>query len=479
MVMLKRAAPVAAMVAVALASGPALAAQAHAATAQSIPQQARTDEMVDLRQIQVPQAWRVSEGAGVLVGVLDTGADGSVPDLTGSVTTGPDYTAGVDPAGYSPPRLHGTYISSLIAAHGSGPGDSAGAIGVAPRARILSVRVILDDGEPGMSVFDSNPRYENSVAEGIDYAVNHGVRVINMSLGSADPTRELRSAIGYAVGHGVVVVASAGNSGSSGGGYTPYDYPASFTGVIAVAAVNSSGGRASFSDRNASVVISAPGVNVVAAGPGGEYLSGSGTSPAAALVSGVVALIRSRYPGLSPALVEQALVTTTTHRPAGGYNTSVGFGEVDAAAALSAAARLAATPARAGVSAGARLGSRSLGPIQVIHRDEARIRGYGAASIVAALGFLVALVLLVMWIIRAARDRTHLATAPGFPPPPIVYSSQISALPTVPAPSPPLASPTAVSPPADTPPPADSSPPATAPPPANAPPPVPAPPSAP
>lgn len=439
--MLNRAAPVTAIAVAALAGGPALAA--HAATAQSIPQLARSDEMTDLKQIEVPQAWPVSRGAGVTVGVLDTGADGSAPDLTGSVTTGPDYTAGADPAGYAPPRLHGTYISSLIAAHGSGPGDSQGVIGVAPQSRILSVRVILDDGEPGMSVFDSNPRYEDSVADGIDYAVNHGVRVINMSLGSTDPTRALRSAIGYAVGRGVVVVASAGNSGTSGGGYTAYDYPASFTGVIAVAAVNSNGTRASFSDRNASVVISAPGVNVVSAAPGG-YVSGDGTSPAAAFVSGVVALIRSKYPALSPALVEQALVDTTTHRPAGGYSASVGFGEVDAAAALSAAARLAATPAQAGVSASARLGSPDLRPIQVTHRDEATIRGYGAVSVLAALGCLIALALLARWIIRAARDRTVLAAAPGFPPPPVTAAPSAEPSPTTtpsapPAPAPPSA----------------------------------------
>jgi type VII secretion-associated serine protease mycosin len=388
------------------------AAGAHAATAQSVPQEARGLDMTQLGQVGAPAAWRVSKGAGVTVGVLDTGADGTVPDLTGAVTSGPDYTAGADPAGYQPPHLHGTYIASLIAGHGSGPGDSEGMLGVAPEARILSVRVILDDGEPGLSVFESSPRFEDSVAKGIDYAVNHGVRVINMSLGSPEPIRSVRAAIGYAVSHGVVVVASAGNSGTSGGGYTPYDFPAAFTGVIAVAAVNSSGDRASFSDKNASVVVSAPGVSVVGAGPGGEYIQADGTSPAAAFVSGVVALIRSRYPDLTPALVEQALVTTTTHHPAGGYSPSVGFGEVDASAALAAAAKLASASATTGMSASARVGAASLGPIQVTHRDEAIVRGYGAAAALTGLGFLVAVVLLIVWLTRAARDRRKTAKTP-------------------------------------------------------------------
>ena len=74
------------------------------------------------------------------------------------MTTGPDYTLGADPPGYHPPHLHGTYIASLIAGHGSGPGRSGGVIGVAPDARILSVRVILDDQEPGLDVYNSKPR---------------------------------------------------------------------------------------------------------------------------------------------------------------------------------------------------------------------------------------------------------------------------------------------------------------------------------
>ncbi|MGD0556863.1 MAG: S8 family serine peptidase [Streptosporangiaceae bacterium] len=392
------------------------AASAHATTAQSVAQEVRGLDLTQLGQIEVPAAWQLSKGAGVTVGVLDTGADATDPDLTGSVTTGPDYTAGADPAGYQPPYLHGTYISSLIAGHGSGPGDSEGMLGVAPDAKVLSVRVILDDSEPGLSVFESSPRYQNSVADGIDYAVNHGVRVINMSLGSTSPIRSLRTAIAYAVAHGVVVIASAGNSGSAGSAYTPYDYPASFTGVIAVAAVNTNGTRASFSDDNASVVLSAPGVNVVGAGPGGEYIEADGTSPAAAFVSGVAALIRSKYPSLSPALVEQALVTSTTHRPAGGYSPSVGFGEVDASAALAAAAKLAVTPTQAGLAATARLSSGTVPAIQVTHRDQARIRGYGAAAGVAALGFLVALILLITWAVRAARDRREArygGSAPG------------------------------------------------------------------
>ncbi len=228
--------------------------------------QVRAAEMPALDAIDVPAAWRVTMGKGILVAVLDTGVDSTVPDLAGQVTLGPDYLHGVDPSGYQLPLDHGTYIASLIAGHGRGPGDDLGVIGVAPRARILSVRVIPDDSEPGLAAYNKKPRYANAIADGVYYAVQHRARVINMSLGSQQPTGGLRAAIAYAISRGVVVVASAGNNGTPRA-FAPYVYPASFTGVIAVAALNPDGVRAAFSEQNSSVVISAPGVDVIGTGP--------------------------------------------------------------------------------------------------------------------------------------------------------------------------------------------------------------------
>jgi type VII secretion-associated serine protease mycosin len=406
--MLTKASRLAVACALAAATVAAGAAAPGAAWAQGIGQQVRAAEMPELREIEVPSAWPVSKGAGVTVAVLDTGADPSAPDLAGSVTTGPDYTAGSDPPGYQPPHLHGTYIASLIGAHGSGPGRSGGVIGVAPEARILSVRVILDDSEPGFAIYNENAGYADAIPDGIRYAVSHGAQVINMSLGGGSETRDMRLAIGYAISHDVVVVAAAGNDGSSGSGFTPYSYPASFTGVISVAAVGAHGARASFSDRNSSVVISAPGVNVVGAGPAGEYLVADGTSPASAFVAGVAALIRSKYPGLTPAQVTQALVSSAQHRPPGGYSPSVGFGEVDAAGALAAAGRLAAQRPQPGLRASA-LFAPALGPIQVVHRSYPQILVFAGVAAVAVVGFLVALTMLLTRLRRRRVPRM-----PGF-----------------------------------------------------------------
>ena len=355
--------------------------------------QIRPDVLKVLRQIQAPQAWQITRGSGVTVAVLDTGVDSAAPDLVGSVGAGPDYTAGVNPARYRPPLVHGTYIASLIAGHGSGPDGAFGVIGVAPQARILSVRVILDDGEPGTATYNADPRYANAIGRGIFYAVGRGAQVINMSLGSQQPTAYMRAAVAYALARGVVIVASAGNDGTSSG-FAPYVYPASFTGVIAVAAVTGAGARASFSEQNAAVVLSAPGIDVIGAGPAGGYVDAAGTSPAAALVSGVAALIKSRYPGLSPALVEQALITTAARRPHGGYSTGTGFGEVDAVTALAAAARLAAARPAGGLAPAAVFaasGTPRASQIQVVHRDIASIDGYTAAAGVGAVCAVIAL----------------------------------------------------------------------------------------
>jgi subtilisin family serine protease len=381
-----------------------LAVRPAIGSAQTVGQLVRSDDLTTLQAIGVPGAWTRTKGSGVTVAVLDTGVDTSAADLTGSVTVGPDYTAGANPPGYQPPHLHGTYICSIIAGHGSGPGQAEGMLGVAPQVRILSIRAILDDNEPGFAVYNGNAAFDDAIANGINYAVGHGAGVINMSLGSADASRSMRQAIANAVAHGVVIVAAAGNDGTAGGGFTSYSYPASFTGVISVAAVGPAGNRASFSDRNSSVVVSAPGVGIDGAGPGGEYITADGTSPASAFVAGVAALIRSAYPHLTPVQVMQAIVTSTTRRPPGGYSPDVGFGEVNAAAALTAAGQLAQPAPTASVqSAAAHFGHGRIGPIVVVRRDKTRIEAAAAIAIAAAIGFLAASVALVAGARRRRR----------------------------------------------------------------------------
>ena len=281
-----------------------------------------------LDMLNVPAAWSLSEGAGVTVAVIDSGVNPDVSDLAGSVTTGPDYTGVTTPPSSPDWGVHGTWMASLIAGHGH-DGGSSGIIGIAPSAHILSVRVIPDRTDPryGQYEHEQELRIQQSLADGINYAVAHGAEVISMSIGYSAPSGTVRNALQQAYDHGVVVVASAGNSGdqagSGGEGEAPESFPADFPGVISVGAVDSTGAVAPFSSDNLSVQVAAPGVSVPAQGRDGQYWWVSGTSPACALVAGVAALIKSEYPGLAPELVASALTSTTTERPAGGYDSQV------------------------------------------------------------------------------------------------------------------------------------------------------------
>ena len=339
----------------------------------------RGDQQWVLNMMNVPAAWQLTRGGGVTVAVIDSGVNPDVSDLAGSVITGPDYT-GVSTRPSNPNwGVHGTWMASLIAGHGHDGGDS-GVIGIAPRSTILSIRVIPDRADPhyGRYSHEQEPDIQNSLAQGIDYAVRHGAKVISMSIGYSAPNGAVKQALASAFARGVVVVASAGNSGAPGGAsdtvQAPESFPADYPGVISVGAVTQFGTVAGFSSDNLSVQVAAPGVSVLAQGRDGQYWSVSGTSPACALVAGVAALIKSKYPDLAPNLVATALTSTTTGRPASGYNLQVGFGIVDAAAALAKAASLAGDPpAPAGIAAATRFGG---GPAAVA-QPPVRPRGSG------------------------------------------------------------------------------------------------------
>ena len=307
----------------------------------------RDKEQWVLDAINVAGAWPVSQGAGVTVAVIDSGVDGDVPDLVGSVRTGPDLTRVDTPADNPNWGVHGTWMASLIAGHGHDGGGS-GIIGVAPDARILSIRVITDKLDPGYARYQHQPPSEaqQELATGITDAVHDGASVISMSLGYGAPSRAVRLALQNAFARNVLVVASSGNSGdvagATGQGSAPVSFPANYPGVLGVGAVSSSGQAASFSSENLSVQVAAPGVDVPAQGRNSGYWTVSGTSPACALTAGVAALIKSKYPGLTDPQVSEAITKSAWHRPPGGYDQQVGFGTVNAGAALTAAGRMAA-----------------------------------------------------------------------------------------------------------------------------------------
>ncbi|MFE4966034.1 type VII secretion-associated serine protease mycosin [Streptomyces sp. NPDC056660] len=292
-----------------------------------------------LSALHLDEAWGTTKGKGVTVAVLDTGVESDHPDLVGNVLTAKDMIGFGARPGERTWARHGTAMAGIIAGHGHGIGNDEGVMGVAPEAKILPVRVILEDGDSARGKARSTRG--NALAEGIRWAADHGADVINLSLGddsdSAHPESSEDEAIQYALKKDVVVVASAGNGGDKG---DHISYPAAYPGVIAATAVDKFGTRAAFSTRRWYATVSAPGVDIVIADPDHKYYEGWGTSAASAFVSGAVALIKAAHPGLTPAQVKKLLEDTARDAPSGGRDDSRGFGMIDPAAAIKDAAKL-------------------------------------------------------------------------------------------------------------------------------------------
>ena len=305
-----------------------------------------------LNKLHILQAQQISQGSGVTIAVLSTGTDTGAPDIQGSVSNGPDYTKSGRTAGGPFYGIQGTELASLIVGHGHGPNRADGVLGVAPAAKILSIRVTLDSGDPLLNNSQIAAGLPLSIATGIRTAVTAGATVIELPLDPAaesasgtpgataitGPSQAATDAIAFAISKGAVLVAPAGDDGAAN--HAIANYPAAFKGVISVGAFNSALNKAPFSSKQPYVSITAAGMGVTAATPTG-YTSLNSTAAAAALVTGVVALVRSDFPALSVQQVTRALENSTQFHHAAGQAPGSGFGVVDAMAALRTATRMA------------------------------------------------------------------------------------------------------------------------------------------
>ncbi|MFS0704312.1 S8 family serine peptidase [Cellulomonas sp. 179-A 9B4 NHS] len=269
--------------------------------------------------VRLPRAWETGTGAGVVVAVVDTGVSDH-EDLAGVLLPGIDLVEGdtdvFDMNG------HGTLVAGAVAAQG---GNRLGAVGAAHDASVLPVRVLDTFGEG----------YDSDIAEGITWAAQNGADVINLSLGGSDPSPVLLAAIRSAVAAGAVVVAASGNESIEAPGY-PAAYAPEVDGLVAVTATDDAGAVTSFSTTGDWVSLAAPGVQIVGPWSGGGYTADTGTSFAAPLVSGAAALVRGHEPRLTPAEVEQRLVSTARDAGPKGVDPYYGAGVLDAAAAVTA-----------------------------------------------------------------------------------------------------------------------------------------------
>ncbi|MFI9526618.1 type VII secretion-associated serine protease mycosin [Micromonospora rosaria] len=280
---------------------------------------APTEQPWPLRRLDPAAAWRLTQGAGVTVAVIDSGVSATHPLLRGRVLAGRDFNGLPAHQGQCDEVGHGTVVAGIIAGR---VGESTPYSGVAPAARILPVRVLRDNRRT------TDEALPGQIAQAIRWATDNGAQVINLSLVTL-PRPELADAVEYALRRQVVVVAAAGNRGEQQQDQPAY--PASYPGVIAVAGVDEQGGHVDTSVSGDHVDIAAPGLNILGPAPqGGGYLAEpqGGTSFAAAYVSGVAALVRAAHPDLTPAEVSRRL-TRTADNPPEGRNAQVGYGVVN------------------------------------------------------------------------------------------------------------------------------------------------------
>ncbi len=236
--------------------------------------------------------WNNSMGEGIGVAVLDTGIDEDHEDLVveGGTNTIDDTHWGSDSSG------HGTHVAGTIAALD----NELGVVGVAPEVELYAVKVLNDSGSGTVS----------SVVAGIEWAVNQGIPVMNMSLGSSSDSQTLKDACDAAYSAGHLLVAAAGNSGNPPGRGDNVIYPAKYDSVIAVAASDDKDSRARWSSTGSAVEFIAPGVSILSTLPNNSYGTYSGTSMASPHAAGAAALAWAVNPTLTNAEIRATLQGT-------------------------------------------------------------------------------------------------------------------------------------------------------------------------
>lgn len=249
-----------------------------------------------VRRIGAPKVWEQTRGKGVRVGILDTGIDLDHPDLVPNLAEGtnilnPDQLPDDD-------NGHGTHVAGIVGAARTG----RGVIGVAPEAGLIPIKAFNEKGEARIS----------AVIQGIEWAVNNQIQVLNMSFGTNQASFALRRAINAAHKKGLVLIAATGNDKQK----TVADYPARFRNVLGVGATNILDEVVDFSIGGYGLDLVAPGKDILSSFIGGGLKTMSGTSMAAAHVSGVAALILAIMPELNPDEVYDLIVEAA--EPLGG-----------------------------------------------------------------------------------------------------------------------------------------------------------------
>ena len=266
-------------------------------------------------KLHLTEAHRITGGDGVTVAVIDSRIDTQHPDLAGAIAE--QYDA-LGSAGA--PHAHGTAMAGAIAARGK-------LTGVAPKVRLLAVRAFAGEGASAQGT-------TFNVLKGLDWAAGRNARIVNMSF-AGPPDSMLSEMLVKAYQRGMVLIAAVGNAGPR----SPPLYPAAYREVIGVTAIGADDRLLPLANRGRQVSLAAPGVDVIADAPDDKYQLTTGTSVAAALASGVAALVLARDPTLSPAAVRRIMMRSA--RRIAGKRDDIGAGEIDALAAVEGIGRVA------------------------------------------------------------------------------------------------------------------------------------------
>lgn len=260
----------------------------------------------------VPLAWNSGfTGKGIKIAIIDSGVEmHSDLHIVGGFSA-VDYTSS-----YSDDQGHGTHVAGIVSARDNGFGVK----GVAYESDIYAVKA-----------FDSKGKaFVSDIIEGIDWAIQNNMDIINLSAGTQTSSYAFQTVIDKAYASGLLIVAAAGNDGTSNGLDDSVDYPARYDSVIGVSAVDSSLNRAIFSSTGPTIEIAAPGVQILSTYTGNQYAYLSGTSMAAPYVTGVLALLKEAYPHLSNSELRSVLIEHTNDIGLTGRDTFYGHGFLQA-----------------------------------------------------------------------------------------------------------------------------------------------------
>lgn len=264
-----------------------------------------------LKKARFPGAWDDARGKGAKIAIVDSGIYARHPDL-GKISAQRDFVR--DDAVADDREGHGTVMAGVAAAlTNNGKGISGGC----PACRLLVAKVVNGRGVA----------YDSEIVRGIDWSMDHGADVVNLSLGGPAQSSVLKRAVNKARRRGAVVVAAAGNERTS-----RRSYPAAYSTVIAVSATTRSDNLASFSNRGDWVDVAAPGVDILSTRASGGYGRESGTSVAAPFVSALAGLLASE--GMSPSRIRNRIEGTATDLGPRGDDRNYGHGRIDAARAI-------------------------------------------------------------------------------------------------------------------------------------------------